>query len=92
MSQTHRKGRPTGAKTAARVVAEHQPARCAKCGSTDRTPLKDRRDVPCDAHPKTGEPMTHVIIHRCRCANCGQARFERTYVNRNRPGKSARRA
>lgn len=89
MSNTSAKGRPPGAANRQVQHAEGQLTSCAKCGSTNRGPYFNRRDVQVEGvHLVTGRPFTSIVIRRTACLDCGQHRDDRHHVNE--PKKKAR--
>lgn len=83
MPTAKKPGRPKGAKTQARETADAQITACSRCGSTDRTPYKSRREL-CHGgiDPKTGAAYTHTVWRNTECAACGQARVDIHRENR----------
>lgn len=77
------RGRPKGAKTAARPTIEASPSRCQAegCGSTEREPYSQTREQPY-AGIHDGQPYTHIVRRWTVCSTCGQARVDKTYENR----------
>lgn len=77
---TARRGRPTGAKNV-HLESDAPASRCPSCGSTRRGPYLDKH-VQEFAGEHAGEPFTHIIRRRVRCADCGQLRIDKTRENR----------
>ncbi len=73
------KGRPVGA-TNVRDTADAMPSACPKCGSTKRGPYLDRH-VRAYTGLMNGQPYTHIVRRRVRCADCAQMRIDRTFEN-----------
>lgn len=69
-----RRGRPPGAKTATRDVAEQRLSRC-RCGSTERGDYERQETLPLVDDP---DGFTHVRLQWTKCSDCGQARVDRT--------------
>lgn len=76
---TTKKGRPQGAKTADRPVVDTVETRCSSCGSTERTPYHDKREVIGDGVAPDGKPYSAVTLRPTKCVTCGQHRIDRTY-------------
>lgn len=77
------KGRPPGSKTQNLEVSEGALTHCGKCGSTERMPYTNRTEVAYGG-VRDGKRYTHVITRRTRCADCGQARFDKHYEQRGK--------
>lgn len=77
------KGRPKGSPNRRVDQTDPLPAtRCLKCGSTNRAPYFNRRDLSvAGVCLTTGKPYTSIIIRRTRCEDCGQHRDDRQLVN-----------
>lgn len=74
-------GRPKGARNRKVDQTDGELTRC-KCGSTDREPYFNKRELNISGdHAITGKPYTLIIIRRTRCRGCGQARDDRHFVN-----------
>jgi len=75
-------GRPPGAKNLDVEEIEGELTRCPKCGSTERGPYFNRRDLPIRGnHLVTGLPYTSIVVRRCQCLGCGQHRDDKHYLN-----------
>jgi hypothetical protein len=77
-------GRPKGAKTQPRPVAQTQPSRCPVCDSTERKPYTQTRTQEYPGIDADGQAYTHILRRWTACAECGQARIDRTYENREK--------
>lgn len=77
------KGRPAGSKTQQRPHATAEPSRCPKCDSTKRKAYKGSPRVLEQGGMLDGKPYTHVVWRRTACADCGQARVDKSFENRN---------
>lgn len=79
------KGRPRGSKNVRRDECDVVTSRCKKCGSSSRTPYQSDPTTLAAAgtDPITGAPYTHVIWRRTACRQCGQARIDKCYENRD---------
>ena len=77
------KGRPKGSPNT-QVIADVEPSRCPNpdCGSTERGPYLGSPNVQEFAGEINGQPYTHIVRRRCRCAACDQIRIDRTFENR----------
>lgn len=76
-----KRGRPKGSPNREVVQADGELTRC-HCGSTQRGPYFNRRDVEvAGVHALTGRPYTSIIIRRTQCLDCGQHRDDRHFVN-----------
>jgi predicted Zn-ribbon and HTH transcriptional regulator len=78
-AETKKTGRPKGtrAEPAQTVVAE--PTRCPKCQSTQRDKYLSFHEQAVFGMRSGGMPYTRIIKRRCRCANCGQVRIDKSY-------------
>lgn len=77
------KGRPRGSKTQNLEVTEAALTYCPKCDSTNRMPYTNRTELAYRGI-REGRRYTHVITRRTRCADCGQARFDKHFENRGK--------
>jgi DNA-directed RNA polymerase subunit RPC12/RpoP len=74
------RGRPRGTPNYDRSIIDEVPARCTKCGSTDRT--KDGKPS-ADRHLsgyRDGQFFNRIIWTRCTCKQCGQRLMVREFV------------
>lgn len=80
--ERRRRGRPAGAKNREVDVADAQPpTACIRCGSTNRAPYFNRRDLPiAGRHPVTCQLYQRIVIRRTRCLDCGQHRDDRHFL------------
>lgn len=79
MTKSIKKGRPQGAKTADRDVVDIIATRCQSCGSTERTPYHEKREIHGAGQAPDGKPYSAVTLRPTRCATCGQHRIDREY-------------
>lgn len=75
-------GRPAGRRNHVVAHATAQVTRCPKCGSTERLPYWLKREKAIAGVDAAGQPFTHVVWRRTRCADCGQVRDDRHVENR----------
>lgn len=80
-------GRPAGSKNITEIVTV-KASRCAKCGSTERTPYTNtlEREI---AGLHEGQEYTHILWRSTTCASCGQGRRDRCFENRPKPAPVA---
>jgi hypothetical protein len=76
------KGRPAGSENRQYDHADASPARCRKCGSTERTRYEQTRQIVQDGTTSAGLPFTHVVWRRTCCKACGQWRIDQFFENR----------
>ena len=79
------RGRPKGAETKDRDTADVQLSRCRRCGSTERTPYYNKKELITRRDPQ----FTHIVLRYTSCAACGQHRVDRTLEKRT-PAKRRR--
>lgn len=77
-------GRPRGSRNQPANQTDGQLTRCAKCGSTEREPYQWKQEQEFAGTDGGGQPYTHIVRRRTRCAACGQMRIDRTFENRPR--------
>ena len=75
-------GRPAGQPNHEVAHATAVVTACPKCGSTEREPYYNRRELRCDIAQRSGEQFTHVVWRRTKCLACGQVRDDRHLENR----------
>lgn len=75
-------GRPAGKPNHQVAHATAVVTACPACGSTEREPYYNRREMAAGGVDSAGKPYTHVIWRRTKCAACGQVRDDRHFENR----------
>lgn len=75
------RGRPQGSANIESVVTV-AASRCAACGSTERAPYSNTRELDHGGTTTDGQDFTHVVWRSTRCLKCGQARVDKTFENR----------
>lgn len=85
------KGRPQGAKTQKLPQAEAVPSAC-RCGSTEREPYFNKREVPINGVTPEGRTYNVVVWRRTRCKACGQQRDDKSFEFRNVPKPKRKRS
>ncbi len=76
-----KKGRPQGATNRQYDVVDKVITSCRRCGSTDRSEYKNRREVASPVvsiDPKTNREFNVVIYQACQCLECNQWREDRS--------------
>lgn len=80
-------GRPRGAVTFDRPVADAAASRCPACQSTNRAPYDKSPDIiEGSGTDPQGRPYSAVELRPTHCLDCGQRRTDRTW--RYLPGES----
>lgn len=75
-------GRPEGSGNQEYDHGLAVETRCRQCDSTDREPYDRKTETEYRGLDPSGNACTHIIRRWTKCANCGQARIDRTYENR----------
>jgi hypothetical protein len=72
-------GRPVGARTQDRLVADESVAICPHCGSRDRGEFRSLRRVE-GSGEINGRRYEGVELRNCNCNSCGGAMVVRRYL------------
>ena len=81
------KKRPkTGGRKPGSIANEHDivdvvKSQCMKCLSTDRSRYHKKRAEKLPPNHSRRPMFTHLIFRSCKCAKCGQWRWDKTYEN-----------
>lgn len=76
-------GRKQGSQTRTYQSADTTATRCPVCGSTDRLPYSKQDELQSHGRAPDGKPCTHIKLQWTSCKSCGQARIDRTFLNRS---------